>query len=272
MLKARLYKYLGRFVFPNKGVTHIKRSPKLIVSLTSYPGRIHVVEQTIESILRQSLKPDAVILWLADSQFPKKERDLPKSLLRYKKFGLQICWCDDLKSYKKLVPALKAFPDDIIVTADDDIIFWENWLEAMYASYLKHPDCIHGHHAYHYQFDEEWNLLNISVNNDITILSGTYILGSGAGILFPPHSLSEEASKVDFMELAPSNDDIWWWAMARLKATPILLVEQKCENIVCIKDTQDDGLWVSVNSKGEGSRQFKNIISRFPELWNFLDQ
>lgn len=266
MLKARLYRFIGRFVFPNKGVTHIKRSPKLIVSLTSYPGRIHVVEQTIESILRQSLKPDAVILWLADSQFPNKEKSLPKSLLRYKKFGLQVRWCDDLKSYKKLIPALKEFPDDIIVTADDDIIFWENWLEAMYASYLKHPDCIHGHHAYFYQFDEELNLLKTSVNNTIGVLNSTNILGSGAGILFPSHSLAEEATIEDFMKIAPSNDDMWWWAMAKLKQTPLLLIEQRCENIVCIENTQDNGLWMSINSKGEGSRQFKNIINRFPSL------
>lgn len=139
-MKKWLYSWSQKFVFPNKGVSHIKRNPKLIVSLTSFPGRINVVEQTIDSILRQSLKPDYVILWLAESQFPTKERSLPRSLVRYKKHGLQIRWCEDIRPYKKLIPTLREFPDDIIVTADDDIIYWENWLEKLYASHIKYPD------------------------------------------------------------------------------------------------------------------------------------
>ena len=272
MMKSVLYSLLCRFIFPNKGVTHIKRTPKLIVSLTSYPGRINVVERTIDSILRQSLKPDCVILWLAESQFPKKEKSLPKSLRHLLKHGLQIRWCEDIRSYKKLIPALREFPDDIIVTADDDIIFWENWLETMYVSYMKNPNCIQGHHAYSYQFDDNLKLLNITVNNNIGILNGTNMLGSGAGILFPPHVLFDDITMVDFMKLAPSNDDMWWWAMAKLKQTPMLLIEQKCDNIVCIEGTQGEGLWESENSKGEGSRQFKNIIERYPELQQFTKE
>ena len=38
--------------------------------------------KTIEQLLTQSLAPDKIILWLANSQFPNKEKDLPENLLK----------------------------------------------------------------------------------------------------------------------------------------------------------------------------------------------
>ena len=75
------------------------RKIKYIVSLTSFPARINEVWICIDSLMRQTFKPDKIILWLADSQFP--DRVLPESLRKYEKKGLSICWCDDLRSYKK---------------------------------------------------------------------------------------------------------------------------------------------------------------------------
>lgn len=70
------------------------------MSLTSYPKRINVVWITIETLLQQTVKPDEVILWLADSQF-KEIEELPEELKVLQKRGLIIRFCDDLKSHKK---------------------------------------------------------------------------------------------------------------------------------------------------------------------------
>ena len=127
MIKEKLFRLAKRFIFPNKGITHIKREQKIIVSLTSYPQRIDIVYKVIDSLLRQSLKPDVVVLWLARDEFPRQEQSLPRELRRYIKFGLTIRWCENLRSYKKLIPSLKAYPSDTIVTADDDILYPENF-------------------------------------------------------------------------------------------------------------------------------------------------
>lgn len=262
---------LGRFVFPNKGITHVKRNPKLIVSLTSYPGRIHVVEQAIDSILRQSLKPDMVILWLAESQFPKKMKSLPKSLRRYLKHGLQIRWCEDIRSYKKLIPALREFPEDIIVTTDDDVIYDEKWLETLYVSYLKHPDEIQCHHAFDYVFEDNVGFVSITIIKNAGALKNCSMAIGIGGVLYPPHSLDIDVVRQDlFWKLAETNDDFWFWAMAKLKGTEIRLIDGFNDNIICIDGTQEQGLWVDENSKGEGSRQFKNILEHYPQLKQYL--
>ena len=61
-----------------------KRKPLIVVSLTSYPGRIDVVHKTITTLLHQSLKPDVVILWLAHEQF--RNKSLPIDLINLKKY------------------------------------------------------------------------------------------------------------------------------------------------------------------------------------------
>ena len=67
--------------YPSKryGLNCNKRSQKVIVSLTSYPKRINTVWITIETLLRQSFKPDKIILWLATDQFDGIE-SLPTEL------------------------------------------------------------------------------------------------------------------------------------------------------------------------------------------------
>ncbi len=69
-------KYKTNFTCPevkDVGVTNNKRETKIIVSLTTFPDRIESVYKTVSTLLTQTLKPDEVILWLADSQFPAKK-------------------------------------------------------------------------------------------------------------------------------------------------------------------------------------------------------
>src|SRR5690606_5759236 len=60
------------------GLNSSQRDEKYIVSFTSFPGRIDQVWIVAELLLRQSFKPDAVILWLSEEQFP--DRQVPKNL------------------------------------------------------------------------------------------------------------------------------------------------------------------------------------------------
>ena len=89
------------------GITSEKRNPQVIVSLTSYPARMPFVHVALNTLLTQTFKPDRVILWLAEEQFPNIENDIPEEVLKLKDYGLEIRWTEDIKSYKKLLPSLK---------------------------------------------------------------------------------------------------------------------------------------------------------------------
>lgn len=105
----------------------------VIVSITSWCRRIKYVKQVIESIMNNTVKPDRVYLNLSDVEFSDVE--LPKDLVEYFESDerLFINWVsgENTKTMKKVFPILKYLnDDDIIITADDDILFPKDLIES----------------------------------------------------------------------------------------------------------------------------------------------
>ena len=109
-------------------------TPRLIVSLTSWPGRITSVADVIENLLLQTRLPNAIVLYLAEEQFPKREAALPEALLALLHEGkAELRWCaEDLKPHKKYFYAMQEFPEDLVVTVDDDLRYPPEMLEQLY--------------------------------------------------------------------------------------------------------------------------------------------
>ena len=77
-----------------------------IVSLTSFGPRLEKIWLGIESLLRQEVKPDRIILYLTASQVSDIE-SLPKSLLKLRNRGLEIVLCpDNIRSHTKYYYAM----------------------------------------------------------------------------------------------------------------------------------------------------------------------
>ena len=79
-----------------------------------------------------------MILNLAVEEFPKKESELPLKILsllkKYKNF--QIFWVkEDIKNFKKFMPTINRFKNDLIITLDDDILYPNNLFENMLKCY-----------------------------------------------------------------------------------------------------------------------------------------
>src|SRR5579871_6494984 len=100
-----------------------RRSPRIdcnvIVSITSYPPRFGVLPLTLKTLLMQSYPDYRLILWIAHDDY----KAVPRSVLRLTRSGLEIMTCPDLRVFTKLIPAMRRFPDSIIVTADDDVCY-----------------------------------------------------------------------------------------------------------------------------------------------------
>jgi hypothetical protein len=211
-----------------------RKIDNLIVSLTSFPARINVLEYALFSLIRQTVRPEKIVLWLSEQEFPHVRDDIPAGLARYSIFNVEIQFTkENYRSYKKLVYSLKEYPDALIVTADDDIFYKSDWLELLVKTHEKFPDDIIAHRAKWINFIEkkiapynEWMPSNIDV-------SYCNFLTTGGGVLFPPNSLYPDAlNNKLFMELCPFADDIWFYVMALLQKTKIRTVKNGYHGII----------------------------------------
>ncbi len=266
---------VGRHL-PKTSVTEIKREIPLIISLTSYPARHSTIVQTLHSLMTQTLKPDRIILWLTEQQYPHREADVPLSVLALRKQGLTIAWCDrPIRSYTKLVPALRQYPDAVIVTADDDILYRRDWLEGLYQAYLREPKQIHCYCSHRVSMDEQHTLLpyNHWANVAVDSVSCRNLLLGVAGVLYPPHALYGDACREDlFMRLSPCADDLWFWVMALLNHTPIHTLHNRNSTTIPVAGVNNDFALFNENSDGQNDAQLKSLFAHYPQLSEFLHQ
>ncbi|MBO7591925.1 MAG: hypothetical protein J6T00_00950 [Bacteroidaceae bacterium] len=239
----------------------------IIVSLTSYGKRIHDVAFAIESIMQQSMKANRIILWL-DNSFENQR--LPQALLNQQKRGLEIAYCKDLRSYKKLIPALRTYPNDAIITVDDDLLYDYDILEHLMVPYLEHPEYIHSCRGHQMLFDQDHQLhpyLKWRQNVSELGVVEHYFLTSGGGTLFPPDSLDYEVFNEDvFMDICPFADDIWINAMAIMKGTIINKVytrNKNGEDYILNWESQDTGLYKANVLQNKNDKQIEAVFSRY---------
>ena len=102
--------------------------------------RINKAHKSIEILLNNSYKPDKVILNLAVEEFPKKNLELPKSILKLLKFkNFEIFWVTKNNNvFKKLIPTIKRYKNDLIITIDDDYIYPFDLIENILKNYIKY--------------------------------------------------------------------------------------------------------------------------------------
>ena len=227
-LRLGLYALFG-YVYKILVDLHLIAIPKLnknktadvIISLTSYGRRVktNVVYYTIVSLLRQTVQPDRIVLWLSEDEW--NNDSIPDRLKNLKKKGVEILYCKDIRSYKKLIPTLKMCSGMTIITVDDDIIYSRDTVEVLVKEHNYYPSdiiCLNCSIPIFVngipQKYEAWNDVCQSYS-DLLI----FPVGCG-GILYPNGSLHKDVIKEElFLELCSNADDIWFWFCGLRKGT-----------------------------------------------------
>jgi hypothetical protein len=214
----------------------------VIVSLTSYPPRFGTLHLTLKSLLSQTHVADRTILWIARGDMAA----LPPAVTQLRAAGLEIIPCDDLKSYKKMIPLLQQGCNAPIVIADDDVHYWPDWLEQLMEA--RDPARLevicHRMHRVKLGADglpvayNEWEFE--TGNTESSILN--FPTGIG-GVLYPPNVFGPEVLNVDaFTAYCPRGDDIWFWWMARNNGATFRRVPHRQE-FHTWEGTQEVALW-----------------------------
>ena len=115
-----------------------------IISLTSWRARITTVGLTIYTLL-QSCPGFHITLVLASEEFPNHDAELPKDLLTIVKANLiEILWVPkNWRAFKKAYPVSVKYSSVPIITADDDLMYIDNYAKLLYNKWLQLPtSCI----------------------------------------------------------------------------------------------------------------------------------
>jgi hypothetical protein len=233
----------------------------VVVSLTTIASRLNKVHITLRSVMNQSVKPKQIVLWIHENDQYK----IPQSLQKLTGDLLEIRTTPHTSSHKKLIPSLLAFPDAIIVTCDDDLIYEKDWLKNLYETHVNYPNDIIGHKARRIRVDEankalEYKSWEYTEQND---LNHNLLIGEG-GILYPPYSLHAMVTDYDLaLKITPKSDDLWFKAMALKNNTGARLSDKISKRFIPIVGTQKISLKKINVGQNMNASQLDNLIEYF---------
>lgn len=234
----------------------------VVVSLTSYPPRFSTLHLTLKSLLSQSFVPERIVLWIAHADMGL----LPKAVTDLQGAGLEIIACDDMKSYKKMIPLLQQGTDTAIVTADDDVFYWRDWLKQLVYARVpgKREVVCHRMHRIKLNADgfpvsyNEWEFETSNAESSTL----NFPTGIG-GVLYPANIFGSEVLDVDaFMKLCPRGDDIWFWWMAGANGATFKRVPEE-NDVHCWDGSQEVALWKDNIGATFNDKQIQAMIGAY---------
>ncbi|SMD32973.1 Glycosyl transferase family 2 [Reichenbachiella faecimaris] len=255
----------------------------IVVSLTSIQSRLEYVSKVIDSILNQSLKADRVLLWLSEDShlLDQGVKEVPERLRELESLGLEIHWTKNTGPYRKLIPTAKLMNKEncLIVTADDDVIYPENWLERLVGEYQKNKDCVICYRGRIMSHEEntlrklisrsklkpygKWTRTHeVKDKNELGPSLNIFPTGKD-GVLYPSDRLHEELfNKSIYLDMVPTNDDIWFKAMTLITNTKVKCIEDH-KDFSEIEETREATLFRLGGNRKKNDRMIHEVFARY---------
>ena len=221
---------------------------KFEVSVTSHPARFNALALSLSALKSQILQPQSINVFIAETDMAV----LPDSIKELEESGfIKISPCEDLGSGKKLIPALKVQSNLPIITIDDDLYFENDLFLHLMINHYLYPNAIIAARVHQLAVNDSNDVLPFSTWHKHYDLSegpsNDLMPTSGAGTLFPPKAMHEDASNAAlYTELSYNTDDLWWYFQARRKGTLVRRLSG-LDHLNFIDSTQDVGLWKNGN-------------------------
>lgn len=233
-----------------------------IVSLASYSKRINTLHICLNSIFSQTLMPKKVILYLDTSVHPDT---VPAEILAFINKGLEIVYVSSvLASHNKYYYTLRKFPNDIIITVDDDVIYDKCTFHNLMKTHLKYPHSVCATRVTYMLFRDNNQIDSynnwISEYDKLLYPSKRLVAVGVGGILYPPHIFPDEVfDKNKIINLALTADDIWLKIMELKNDILVVWSGQIPQHPQQIPNTREVGLWRNIN-KYKNDEYIQNLI------------
>lgn len=210
------------------GLNKDERPNSVVISLTSYPKRFEKIGLCLKSLIQQTIKPDKIIVYLGSDS---DETDITDEMKEYIKYGIEyrIDKEVNLMPHKKYYYAMREYPDSIIVTADDDVIYPKNWLESLLKTHQKYPEAVCARRVHLIgirggrilPYNEWTDQIRTVLKPSMQLIA----IGNG-GVLYPPNCFDDEAFNIDeIKKTCLKADDLWLKCMEIRNQIPVVWVK-----------------------------------------------
>lgn len=273
-LTSRLDNFLiKKEIIPDHPLNREKRDEIVVASLTSYPARINCVWLVVKSLFLQTYKPDRVILWLAEEQFPTKE--LPRNLTIMQNYGLEIKWVKDIYGHKKYrVPVMEQTSNEVVITFDDDIVYSPKCIERLMAVHKKHPNSLVCERGQTYDDKKECNPGRWKTISDTGVIVPTYSMNPspGGGCLIPFGAFHPDAVKEEcFRRLAYKNDDLWYMFMCAANKTRMIKTRKYHKIFSLVEGSQIEQMATENVMGNQNIVVMEGLKKAYPEAWHRIE-
>ena len=232
-----------------------------IVSLTSFDNRLQIeAPVAVQSILNNKVLPDKICIVVDD--FDKDK--VPTLFIEHPL--IEIIYSDlGIKSHNKYYHTMLKYPNDVIITIDDDIEYPNTFIEDCIRAYEQYPEYINACRVHKIRFNSDsllpyklWEWESKDLNPSFYLF-----FTSGAGTVFPPGVFNKEDFILREIYDYIYTDDIYLNALARRKKILIkrIPVRNRYRNIKILQNKFD---LCSMNVAYNNDRCLKNI--KFSQL------
>ncbi len=241
---------------------------KIILTCTTTIDRLNIFFYGIQSLLKQSIKPDLFIVNLSEENFLLNGNiNVPNWLIND---NIKLNITKDIGPYTKLIPTLDfADEEDLIITADDDILYHEKWLESLVENARAYPNniiCARARLMKKNIFKKWTNYNNWKIVKEECTSIDLLPLGVG-GIVYKKKLLDLDfLLKSEFQKIAPNTDDLWFkMASYRLNVlvTVIPLIDYENMRIYHNKGLQNINFKIYPDTTSLHKKIFYFIINTF---------
>ena len=227
---------------------------KILVSLTSTYERTDLLRKSLPSLLDQDLVPDDLILNISEKPYLKDSgfSEIPQWLGH---LPVTINWVPNTGSYRKLLPVLnKASDEDLVVTADDDVVYSRSWLRRLIECYRRSSIaivCGRGRKMKKNILGRWHNYRNWPLVTEETV--GLFIVATGCGGVVYSRKLLDLDFVFDpkYLQIAPLQDDLWF---------KIASMQRKVPTMVC-PDIDEDNIYLE-HKLGLDRENFHKIYTK----------
>ncbi|CAI3960387.1 Glycosyltransferase involved in cell wall bisynthesis (WcaA) (PDB:5MLZ) [Commensalibacter communis] len=199
------------------------------VNLTTTSSRLSLCSATIWSLIHQTKKPDKIFLWISQEAYLSDEgiKVIPHWVDELNSISniIEVKFVENTGPYRKILNAIKTSNhSDILVYADDDVIYGDMWLETLLDAFYKNRSQLAIASRIRVVkrniFGQLQSYSRYRICKKPIQFSRDYIITGVGGCVLTKNMVNESfLNNNEYILLSPKTDDIWISKILELSGT-----------------------------------------------------